>query len=379
MIRKGTSLIDPSHGCATNPGSLLYSEAVGSTTGSEGLGLYDVLCGRNKTAFNNIGNRRFRVTVTLALERYMSKPSRIDKSIVIKSVAGLVHANGGRFLQRQRGGGALVELSEKQSHEKVGHALRDMALAWTKSEESTSRHPSSLAPAPMETDFSPNASEITERQVLNQSNALLPLERLAENNPEAAFEDMVSLVVEPVAKPSMNSRDLLDDRALAPIIPFDFNQGAALPDGRLEDHNPEAAFEDLVRLVVEPIANPSTNCSDILDDRSLAPIFTVDFNRQGAALPDERLEEHNFEADAFQDLVRLVVEPIAQPSINSTTDIMVHGRSNAPITHVEHQDKVLASTITNYLETAAGRDSLDANILSWLVDESAFILGTVDL
>jgi hypothetical protein len=99
------------------------------------LGLYDVVCGRHRTAFNNIGNRRFRVTVSLALERYTSAPTRKDKSIVIKSIAALVQSNGGRFLQRQ--GGAWVELNEKQSHEKVGHALRDMAIASTKSVSSS--------------------------------------------------------------------------------------------------------------------------------------------------------------------------------------------------------------------------------------------------
>jgi len=91
------------------------------------LGNYDVICGRHKTAFNNVGNRRFRVTVSLSLARYLSAPTRKDKSIVIKSVAALVRSTGGRFLQRNKG--AWVELDEKQTHVKVGHALRDMALA----------------------------------------------------------------------------------------------------------------------------------------------------------------------------------------------------------------------------------------------------------
>jgi hypothetical protein len=33
----------------------------------ETLGSYDILCGRGKIAFNNIGNRRFRVTISLNL------------------------------------------------------------------------------------------------------------------------------------------------------------------------------------------------------------------------------------------------------------------------------------------------------------------------
>ena len=54
------------------------------------IGPYDVICGRNKTAFNNIGNRRFRFTIALALPRFLIAKSRKEKSIVIQSVQQLV-------------------------------------------------------------------------------------------------------------------------------------------------------------------------------------------------------------------------------------------------------------------------------------------------
>jgi hypothetical protein len=94
------------------------------------LGPYDILCGRCKTAFNNVGNRRYRVTVSVSLERYMYASTRKDKSIVIESVAAIVSKTGGRFFQMKRG--RLVELTDKQIHEKIGHSLRDLALAATK-------------------------------------------------------------------------------------------------------------------------------------------------------------------------------------------------------------------------------------------------------
>lgn len=97
---------------------------------------YDVMCGRHKAAFNNIGNRRFRVTVSLSLARYVSAATRKDKSIVIKSVAALVRSTGGRFVHCRKG--AWVELTEKQAHDKVGHALRDMAMAASKQGEAAS-------------------------------------------------------------------------------------------------------------------------------------------------------------------------------------------------------------------------------------------------
>lgn len=115
-----------------------YSYIIGHRGGADiyELGLYDVICGRHKAAFNNVGNRRFRVTVSLALERYSTAPTRKDKSTVIKSVADLVRGNGGRFLKWKQG--AWVVLNEKQTHEKVGHALRDATTTKAASDAASS-------------------------------------------------------------------------------------------------------------------------------------------------------------------------------------------------------------------------------------------------
>lgn len=87
------------------------------------IGKYDVLCGRHKAAFNNVGNRRFRITVALALDRYMAATTRRDKTAVIKSVTLLVQHNGGHFLQFLHG--MWMELNQDQAHKKVAHAMRD--------------------------------------------------------------------------------------------------------------------------------------------------------------------------------------------------------------------------------------------------------------
>jgi hypothetical protein len=92
------------------------------------LGDYDILCGRHKAAFNNAGNRRLRVTVGLSLEPFMKAKSRKEKNTVIKSILTIVEGNGGRFLEYKNNVG-LMELSKQKAHRKVGHALRDMALA----------------------------------------------------------------------------------------------------------------------------------------------------------------------------------------------------------------------------------------------------------
>jgi hypothetical protein len=90
---------------------------------------YDVICGRSSTAFQNVGNKRFRVTMALNLQRYMAAKSRKDKTIVISSLLRTMQEDvGARFLKLTKNG--YVELDNKASKEKVGHALRDLALAY---------------------------------------------------------------------------------------------------------------------------------------------------------------------------------------------------------------------------------------------------------
>ena len=105
-----------------------------SPTKIKTLGHYDILCGRSSTAFNNIGNRRFRMTISFNLKRYMDAPTRSDKSVVIWSIVKLLKEDvGARFVKASKGG--YVELTEKKMREKVGHALRDMQMAEQKASE----------------------------------------------------------------------------------------------------------------------------------------------------------------------------------------------------------------------------------------------------
>jgi hypothetical protein len=91
------------------------------------VGPQDIICGRCSIAFNNIGNRRFRLAITLSLQRYIDAPTRQDKSLVIKATIKLLRADGeARLLKRK--GNKLLELNERQVRQKVGHALRDMAV-----------------------------------------------------------------------------------------------------------------------------------------------------------------------------------------------------------------------------------------------------------
>lgn len=85
---------------------------------------YDIICGRNSLAFNNIGNRRFRVTISLNLQRYNRAKTKQERTLVIRSIIDVLRLEAGaRFLKRK--GDVFVELSERQVRQKVAHALRD--------------------------------------------------------------------------------------------------------------------------------------------------------------------------------------------------------------------------------------------------------------
>jgi len=91
------------------------------------IGSYDVICGRHKESFNNIGNRRFRITIGLSLDRYLTAQTRVEKTLILGSIVEQVKNNGGHFLKwRVR---QWKELSDKEAMVKVGHAIRNMAKA----------------------------------------------------------------------------------------------------------------------------------------------------------------------------------------------------------------------------------------------------------
>ena len=98
---------------------------------------YDILSGKCTTAHNNIGNRRFRITVSLLFPKYHTATTRKAKSEAIDSLIYLLlDVIGARFLKpledydsTEAKSGRYFELSRKQSRERVAHALRNMAIA----------------------------------------------------------------------------------------------------------------------------------------------------------------------------------------------------------------------------------------------------------
>lgn len=88
---------------------------------------YDILCGRGRDSYNNVGNRRFRIFIGLHLNKYIEAEGRRRKGRVIDVlVRTLVDEMGARFF-RENNGKLVDDLSVKQIRQKVGHALRDLA------------------------------------------------------------------------------------------------------------------------------------------------------------------------------------------------------------------------------------------------------------
>ena len=116
-----------------------YSDAdIPVSNPQQELGPFDVICGRCSTAFNNIGNQRFRSTISMNLQRYIDAPTRAHKSKVILSVVEiLMKVQGARFVKAKNNN--FVELDNKHIRQKVGHALRDMAAQKNFGSSSSSR------------------------------------------------------------------------------------------------------------------------------------------------------------------------------------------------------------------------------------------------
>merc|ERR1712157_264507 len=97
---------------------------------SEEIRPYDILCGRDKATFNNVGNRRFRVLVRLNIPRYEAARTKAQKAQVIKYICDVfTNEVGVRFLKKDKSGEGYIELNGSEARKKVGHALRDMSVA----------------------------------------------------------------------------------------------------------------------------------------------------------------------------------------------------------------------------------------------------------
>jgi len=93
---------------------------------------FDVLCGRDKKCYNNIGNRRFRILINSNLPRYLRCSNRKERSLMIFALTEelcccTTTCSPIRFFKKQKNNEGLIKLDFKGCREKIGHALRDAA------------------------------------------------------------------------------------------------------------------------------------------------------------------------------------------------------------------------------------------------------------
>ena len=88
---------------------------------------YDVICGRHKFAFNNVGNRRFRVTISTYVQEFLDTSRRQDRTFLFMRIVAVIRQSGGRFLKFENG--RWVDVGNLEARRKVGHALRDIIRA----------------------------------------------------------------------------------------------------------------------------------------------------------------------------------------------------------------------------------------------------------
>jgi hypothetical protein len=96
------------------------------------LGPYDVVLGRSSSCFNNIGNRRFRVSISLNLQEYEKSQTRSERTSFIYKLSKLLREQVGyRFLKRQDEHYYILA-TDTEARKKIGHALRDQFVAFRK-------------------------------------------------------------------------------------------------------------------------------------------------------------------------------------------------------------------------------------------------------
>ena len=99
---------------------------------------YDIICGRGKVCYDHIGNRRFRVTIDINLQKYMNAASRFEKSLVVNSIVDQIKETSsstyGGFVKKDPLTGRWYALGNEPSREKIGHTLRVAAAVASKTE-----------------------------------------------------------------------------------------------------------------------------------------------------------------------------------------------------------------------------------------------------
>lgn len=88
----------------------------------------DVICQKGQQAYNHPGNVRFRLIVSLNVERYGVAPNKASKSVIVNEIVDLIRENnpsGGGFVRHDKDTNHWYEIGDAMAREKVGFSIRE--------------------------------------------------------------------------------------------------------------------------------------------------------------------------------------------------------------------------------------------------------------
>lgn len=85
-------------------------------------GEWDVICTREKAAFNHVGNRNFRRVIEDSVEAYIKTTTKLEKTIFAINLVDKFRKNskGGGFVKFCKERSRYVEIGDQGAREKVG-------------------------------------------------------------------------------------------------------------------------------------------------------------------------------------------------------------------------------------------------------------------
>lgn len=126
------------------------------------VGATDVMCGRGTRVFKHPGNQAFRQVVFAHLEAYMNSP-RVEKTVIIRTIASHMYSKGSRFLKKNRVSGEWYDAGEREAKDKIAHMFRDAAGDKVKYVRQLVKKKASKTPTP---DVNPSLAHLLGRRLL---------------------------------------------------------------------------------------------------------------------------------------------------------------------------------------------------------------------
>ena len=100
---------------------------------------YDIIFGKDQVCYHNVGNKRFRILISLNLHKYLLATTRSERSALIHSLTtNLLDGQCQFCFWKRDNDDALIELDREHTEAKVAQHLRDAKYKHTSSSTSSS-------------------------------------------------------------------------------------------------------------------------------------------------------------------------------------------------------------------------------------------------